>query len=226
LLHRPRFRASTWRVKFAAPLQYGFVVVAAVAVYGFVRTGIDAEQRRLCSPLCALRPSYAAHNRLAPDFELPSLAGPRVRLADFRGRVVILNFWSKHCRPCLEELPSLAELGRSLQGRDDMVLVTISTDQSREDVAATLHGVLGTEPPFEVLIDVEAQVVTGKFGTRLFPETWFIDPDGIIRARFDGVRNWSEALTVDLAESMLGPSSCQLEFAGGRQVAGPRGLCE
>ena len=120
--------------------------------------------------------------------DLEALGGGRVRLADYRGRVVILNFWTKHCPPCLEEMPSLAELALAVRHRDDIAVVTVCTDDTREEVRQTVSSVLGGPPPFQVLLDPEAQVVTGRFGTQLFPETWLIGPDGIIRARFDGPR--------------------------------------
>lgn len=195
----------------------GFLILAAVAVYQFVRTGIDGEQRRVCSSLCGMAPQYAGRNRIAPDFELPALAGGRLRLSDHRGKVVILNFWTKTCPPCLEEMNSLAELGRSLRGRKDIVLWTISTDQSFEDIRVTLRSVLGeAEPPFTVLLDPEADVVTGKFGTKLFPETWYIDRDQVIRARVDGARDWSGPLALDFAESLGEPLVCEVIFRQGR----------
>jgi peroxiredoxin len=173
-----------------------------------------------------MRPDYAALNRTAPEFELPALGGGRVRLTDYRGKVVILNFWTKTCRPCLEELPSLRKLGHALSGSPRVELVTISTDPSLADVQATLNSVLGGDPPFAVLVDPEAAVVTDKFGTKLFPETWYIDPQGVIRARFDGARDWGQALAMDLAESLLGPSACGVEFRRGRAVGRLAGVCE
>jgi len=214
------------RVRPVSLAQLLFVVAAAAAVHGFVRTGIDAEKRRACDALCALGPDYAARNRQAPDFELPTVRGGRFRLSEHRGQVVILNFWTKTCRPCLEEMPSLVDLGRMLSDRDDVRLVTISTDESAQDIVTTLKSVGITDPPFEVLIDPEAAVVTGKFGTKLFPETWFIDPDGLIRARFDGAREWGDALPASLAESLAGPSSCPVEFVRGVPRGGQGYVCE
>jgi hypothetical protein len=69
------------RVKLPHLAQALVIALAAIGVYSFVATAQDGEQRRLCAPLCATRPSYAATNRLAPDFELPSLRGPKVRLS-------------------------------------------------------------------------------------------------------------------------------------------------
>lgn len=203
-----------------------FIVLASFFVYAFVATAKDGETRRSCSSLCALRPNYAAQNRLAPDFELPALGGGTRRLSDYRGEVVILNFWTKTCGPCLEEMPSLAKLGQALAKRKGVRLVTITTDESAEDAAATLRSLFGSPPSFEVLIDPEASVVTDKFGTKLFPETWFIDPEGVIRARVDGARDWSNPLVIDFLESLRSPLSCGIEFAGGKARGEFAGLCE
>jgi len=212
-------------VKISQLAQLVVVVVAAFAVYMFVRTAGDAEARRVCVPVCAMRPNYADQNRLAPDFELTNLSGRKVRLSDYRGKTVILNFWTKTCRPCLEEMPSLAELGRALGKRSDIVLVTVTTDETAEDARQTLASVIGAEPPFEVLIDPDSEVVTDKYGTKLYPETWFIDPSGVIRARVDGARDWSGALPVDFAEAIGDPIKCDLRFERGTP-RGPRAdLC-
>lgn len=212
-------------MKVSQLAQLVVVVVAAFAVYMFVRTAGDAEARRVCVPVCAMRPNYAGQNRLAPDFELTNLSGRKVRLSDYRGKTVILNFWTKTCRPCLEEMPSLAELGRALGKRSDIVLVTITTDESAEDARQTLASVIGAEPPFEVLIDPDSEVVTDKYGTKLYPETWFIDPSGVIRARVDGARDWSGALPVDFAEAIGDPIKCDLRFERGTPRGPKADLC-
>jgi peroxiredoxin len=199
--------------------QIGFIAVAAAAVYGFVRAAQNDQRYSACTAFCGMRPSYAARDRTAPDFELPDLQGNLVKLSSFRGRTVFLNFWTKTCKPCLEEMPDLGELGKVLQKRKDMVLVTVSTDESVEDVRDTLKVVLNSDAPFVVLLDPESKVVADKFGTRLFPETWIIDPGGVIRARFDGVRDWSNAAVLDIAEMVSRPSGCPVEFSRGQ----PRG---
>jgi thiol-disulfide isomerase/thioredoxin len=212
-------------VNFPQLAQIGFIAFACAGVYGFVTAARDGETRRACSALCAMRPSYAGRNRLAPDFELASLGGGKVRLSQFRGKTVIINFWTKTCRPCLEEMPSLASLGKALSGNDKVVLMTISTDETLEDARATLQSVLTGAPPFLVLLDPESKVVADTYGTKLYPETWFIDPNGVIRARFDGGRDWGNALTVDLAESLAGPIPCEASFLGGQPTEATKGVC-
>ncbi len=209
----------------APVVQLVFIAVAAAIVFSFVRTATDAEHRRLCAPVCQLAPDYVNRNRLAPDFELPKLGGGTGRLSDYRGKVVIMNFWTKSCRPCLEEMPSLAALATALRGRRDMVVIAVSTDDSVEDAESTLRSVLGGAPPFPVFVDSEATVVSDKYGTRLYPETWFIDGGGVIRARIDGARDWSEPLARDLAESFATPLSCPIRVDRGEPEGPWAWLC-
>lgn len=98
------------------------------------------------------------------------------------------------------------------------MLLTVSTDESWEDVATALKGVLrGQEPPFPVLFDPESKIVGEKFGTKLFPETWVIDPRGVIRARFDGPRDWTNATVVELVEQIRNNGYCPVEVDPSRQ---------
>lgn len=214
-------------MSFSQAAQIVVVVLAIFGVYGFVATARDGETRRACTALCALKPDYAGRNRAAPDFELPSMSGGNVRLASYRGKAVILHFWTKTCRPCLEELPHIASLAKALAPhRDSIELVTITTDESAEDARSTLASVIGSDKDFTVLIDPDGdKVVNGKYGTKLFPETWFIDKKGVIRARFDGPRDWEGALPIDLASSLSTPIPCEVAYASGHPTGPFAGLC-
>src|SRR4029079_13453119 len=102
-------------MKPAALIQMAFIVLAGIAVYAFVSMAREAETRRACVPACAMHPNYAGRNRSAPDFELEDVNGGKVPLSDYRGKTVVLNFWTTTCQPCLEEMPSLAELAKVLK---------------------------------------------------------------------------------------------------------------
>ncbi len=139
-------------------------------------------------------------DRLAPDFALQTRDGQTWRLSDHRGKVVVLNFWTVTCGPCVEEMPSVVELAQNMHARgDDVEVLTVSVDRDWD----TVRTVVSDETPLTVLLDPDRSVVSGKFGTRLFPETWVIDPDGVIRLRIDGARDWSSALAIDVLESYL-----------------------
>lgn len=207
--------------------QIAFVAVASLFAYAFVATAKDGENRRACSALCAVRPHYAAIERRAPDFELPNLRGEKIKLSSLRGKVVILNFWSKTCPPCLEEMPSLAELSHKLASRKerDIVLLTVTTDESADDARQVLGSLFTEANPFEVLVDPEGAIVGDKFGTKLYPETWYIDPEGIVRARVDGARNWADPALLELAEALRAPLSCPITFRNGKPGGSDGDLC-
>ncbi|MDP9037247.1 MAG: TlpA family protein disulfide reductase [Myxococcota bacterium] len=194
--------------------QAAFVVVAALLVYGFVAVSKEGEARRVCNAPCFLHPDYMAAERRAPDFALKDLRGNTITLASLRGKVVILNFWSKTCGPCLEEMPDLAELTKILRDRSDVAVLAVSTDESADDVRPTLQTILREEPPFAVLMDPDSRVVAGQYGTHLYPETWFIDKRGVIRARFDGAREWNSPLVVDYIDALRRGDYCAVKMDG------------
>lgn len=217
--------AQSVTVNLAAVSQLGFAVAAAVGVFSFVRTAQDGELRRSCTALCEVRPQYAASNRIAPSFELPKLSGGHARLSDYAGKSIVMNFWTKNCGPCLEEMQSLARFATTLKARKNAVFLSVCTDDTMEDAKQTLSTVLPEGVPFEVLLDPEAKVVTDLYGTKLYPETWFIDPAGVIRARIDGARDYTQPLFVELVESLTAKPSCKIEFNRGAPRGEDAWLC-
>ena len=182
--------------------------------------------RRACSAPCLLHPDYMAAERRAPNFALSDLRGRTVTLDSYRGKVVVLNFWTKTCGPCLEEMPELAELTKIVRDRPDVVVLAVSIDEGPDDVKPTLQTVLREEPPFTVLLDPDSNVVGGKFGTSLFPETWFIDKHGVIRARFDGARDWTNPLIVNFIDALRGGDYCAVKIDG-KKLDGKAGrICD
>ncbi len=198
----------------AAALQVAFVLVASLLVYGFVAVTKEGEARRLCSAPCLLHPDYLAADRRAPDFALKDLRGNTVTLESLRGKVVVLNFWSKTCGPCLEEMPNLAELTKVLRDRPDVAVVAVSVDDGPDDVNPTIKTVLREDPPFTLLFDPDSRVVGDKYGTHLYPETWFIDKRGVIRARFDGAREWNNPLVVNFIDALRQGDYCAVKIDG------------
>jgi len=213
-------------MRFAIAAEIAFVLLAGTAVYAFVSMARTSETRRACVPLCAMHPSYAGRNRTAPDFELRALDGRSVKLSQFAGKTVVLSFWTSACPPCIEEMPSLAHLAKVLAKRRDVVLLSVSTDTDGAAARSAIEAGLSAPAPFPVLLDPDSSVVGGKYGTRLFPETWFVDPRGIIRARFDGARDWSNPVVLDLIDSLARPPSCDIDIASGSSDREIEGICE
>ncbi len=141
---------------------------------------------------------YMGRDRLAPDFELMDKDGAPWRLSDHRGEVVVLNFWSVTCAPCLHEMPSLERLARiAAEDWGDVRVVAVSTDPGWDDVRTVLRDTT----PLTVLFDPESEVVLGQYGSRLFPETWIVDRDGVIRFRYDGPLNWDDPVVLDVIDA-------------------------
>lgn len=138
--------------------------------------------------------------RRAPDFALTDRFGRAHRLSEQRGKVVVMNFWSITCPPCLEELPSLEELAKQVDARwgDDVEVFAVSTDEGWDAVRT----VLPSEPTLVHLFDPDKSTVEGKYGTSLYPETWIIDREGFVRFRYDGAYDWSSPVVLDLIESL------------------------
>lgn len=187
--------------RLRGPALVAAAAFSLAAIYGGVRFGmaaLDGETRRTSALASILRPDYQGNDRTAPDFTLSDRHGRPLRLSSLRGKVVVLHFWSKDCPPCIEELSeALPAFDEMIRGRGDVQLVMVSVDEGwsvvRPYVPSSMHSPL--------LFDPERAVVEGRYGTRLFPETWIIDPNGVIRARFDRTVEWSSAAFVHYVES-------------------------
>lgn len=175
-----------------------FALGGAALVYLFAQGAIEGHRRESTGALDALQPAYEGRDRRAPDFELADRTGKKVKLSSYRGKVVVLNFWTITCGPCIEEMPSIVDMHRILAEDDDIQVLTITVDADWQTVRHIFPG--GTRLP--ILFDPDRSIVNGKFGTRLFPETWVIDKEGIIRARFDGARDWSTGVAISYLRSL------------------------
>lgn len=115
---------------------------------------------------------------MAPDFVLADLDGNPVRLADLRGRPVIVNFWATWCGPCVEEFPLLREASERHAG-DGLAIVGI-VYQDRSEAARAFMVRTGATWPAAMDPD---DTVAGAYGIVAPPETYFIGRDGTIVAR-------------------------------------------
>jgi peroxiredoxin len=115
-------------------------------------------------------------NKPAPDFQLTSLDGEHVSLADFHGKKkVVVSFWASWCGPCRMELPALARFyERHRSEADHFEVLAISSDEDPEDAQKF---VTKARLPFPILMD-SATVVSEKYGARVIPMMFVIDENG------------------------------------------------
>lgn len=131
-------------------------------------------------------PTAVAARESAPDFTAADLHGKSVRLSDYRGKVVFLNFWATWCPPCRAEMPSMERLHGVMDDKNFAILaVNIENDSS------SVKDFLTQNPhSFKVLSDADAKV-QNLYKVFRFPETFLIDKQGKIIQHYVGARDWS-----------------------------------
>ncbi len=167
-----------------------FVSVLAMAGFiGMVEAGGDrGDQASMVADIAALDAEIA--HRDAPPFVFKRFDKPgSIDLSKYRGKVIFLNFWASWCPPCREEMPSMEQLARKYKGRD-LVMIAASQDDDQAQLRAFLKQVMPDgELVMEVGLDPGGQ--TAKlYGTQLLPETYIIDRDGRVVARFVNKYDW------------------------------------
>ncbi|RMH36996.1 MAG: TlpA family protein disulfide reductase [Nitrospirae bacterium] len=134
-----------------------------------------------------------------PDFSLVDLKGNRVSLGDFRGKVVVLNFWATWCGPCKVEMPAMEALYRDLHP-EGLVILAVSIDPQGAVVTRPFQQAWGLT--FPILHDPDYRVGS-LYGARTLPMTFVIDRRGVLRHRIFGARDWNSAEARSLIHSLL-----------------------
>ncbi len=136
--------------------------------------------------------------RAAPDFVLNDLQGKEVRLSDYRGKLVFLNFWATWCPPCREEMPSMESLYSRFKDRPFQML-TVSIDDDPEQVERFRKAFGYT---FPMLFDQDKRVAS-LYQTTGVPETFLIGPDGTIIYKVIGPYDWENPDTLESIQKIL-----------------------
>ncbi len=175
------------------------ILVATLAGFGWYLSAGLAEaaagRRNLAAKLLKVEP----RDETPPQFQLTDLAGKKVSIADFPGKVVLLNFWATWCPPCVEEMPSILRLQRDLAKHDDFVMLLVSADDGWEPVRTFF----GEEPPTAPVLLDEKGAIAKQYGTTMFPETYVL-VDGRIVGFIEGPRDWDAWFARAYFQSFLG----------------------
>jgi thiol-disulfide isomerase/thioredoxin len=135
----------------------------------------------------------------APELKAQDLAGVPKTLADYRGKVVVLNFWASWCPPCLREMPSLERLRVNMAGRP-LEIVALDSAETLEEVSAYLSRMkLG----FPILLDPDGSN-TRRWKVFALPTTFLLDARGRVRYVLTGPTEWDEGEALRVIESLLG----------------------
>jgi peroxiredoxin len=134
----------------------------------------------------------------APPLELTDAGGRRHRLADYQGKVVLLNFWATWCEPCRDELPTIERLRAALAGKPFVVLAVQMGGSARtaQDTAERL----GLR--FPLLLDRDS-AATAAWAVKTLPTSFLIGPDGAIAFHHVGELDWSSERERRRVEALL-----------------------
>ncbi len=170
------------------PFTVGLLTLVIVAaVFGWVWLQSDKYK-----PLVVGHP--------VPDIVLNDITGKEHRLADYRGKVVFLNFWATWCKPCQEEMPSMEVLYRNLKDKDfEILAVSMDRVTSQGDVVPFSRNLNLT---FPILLDPWGKT-DGKYKLTGFPETYIIDREGRLAEKVIGPRDWTDMNNIQTIVGLL-----------------------
>lgn len=132
----------------------------------------------------------------APDFTVHD-SERTVGLSQFKGQVLVLNFWATWCPPCIEEMPSLVRMQQRMQSKAVTVLaVSVDVDESNYRRFLQDHNVnlLTVRDP--------DQKTNSLYGTFKFPETYIIDRNGVVRRKLIGAVDWTAPDVIDFLSKL------------------------
>jgi peroxiredoxin len=137
----------------------------------------------------------------APDFTLPSLDGKNISLSDFKGKVVLIDFWSTTCDPCLVEMPHLVAMYEEYKAKGFVVLaVSLDGPETRSQVSSVVHD---KKMSFPVLLDEETSVVARYNPKRDMPFSVLVDKNGNIVKKTSGYNPGDEKKLAAEVEKLL-----------------------
>jgi len=155
-------------------------------------------------PLSSTQTQHADRNSVrvgdeAPNFHLRDLQGRTMSLSQFRGKVVLLNFWATWCGPCRIEMPAMERLYQTIS-RKEFEILAVSTDPQGAAVTRPFQHEMGFT--FPILHDPDMR--TGlMYGARTLPLSFMVDRQGVVRKKIFGARDWDSPEARELIRMLL-----------------------
>ena len=163
----------------------GLVVFALYSVYNHHKVANQPPPAKTSTDI-STSSSRAVKGELAPEIVLQDLQGQTVKMSDYRGKVVILNFWASWCSPCKSEMPELDKAAQEFASGSDAVLLTVNmTDGTRETIDKARQYVDGNKFSLPVLLDTEGKAAQA-YNITSIPTTFIIDKQGVLNQYFSG----------------------------------------
>ncbi len=143
-------------------------------------SNIGQQSQQNIAPGTGVSSTTAVKGKLSPEISLNDLNGQAVKLSNYRGKVVILNFWASWCPPCKSEMPELDKAAREFASGADAVLLTVNlTDGSRETVDSARKYIVDNKYSMSVLLDTQSRAANA-YNITSIPTTYIIDKQGVV----------------------------------------------
>ena len=187
--------------KKAVLLSIILVALAGFALHFFYNGHVGAagsEQQELDRLFGNIGILKIPHATQPVEIQLKDVFGNLVRLSDFRGKVVFLNFWATWCPTCVVEMPAMEKLHRRLKDRD-FVMVAVNMQESDAQVKAFFEKM---KLSFTSLLESDGEVAAG-FAVNALPTTFVLDKEGRIVGAAIGPREWDSRASIALFEYLI-----------------------
>lgn len=159
-------------MKIGSSLRYSLLLIAAVVLIAATRVSTH----------------HPSHEYRAPDFTLRDMNGAPVRLSDFRGKAVVLNFWATWCLPCRREIPWFIEM-QNKYGRQGLQIIGVSMDDGGRDAVEGFVKRMGIN---YLILQGDNHAASLYGGAQVVPKTYYISRDGRVVSSVEGLVNESE----------------------------------
>jgi len=166
------------------------IVMFGWAIVEFVNSTRDQAEDALSSDSARETEEIGLkRDYIAPDFEIMTLDGQQVRLSDYRGERIMLNFWATWCPPCRAEMPDM----ESFYQAEDVTILAVNMTASEKNEIVVDEFVDELELTFPILMDRESEVVDA-YQVQAYPTSYMIDSNGRIQFITSGAMNYDQML--------------------------------
>ena len=176
------------------PLAHPLVVNELSILLGRAQS-LEQELERLFGNMGILK---MPHPTPPLEIQLGDLLGNIVRLSEFRGKIVFLNFWATWCPTCVVEMPSMEKLHRRFKDQD-FAMIAVNLKESETQVKSFFEKL---QLSFTALLDVNGEVASG-LAVNALPTTFFLDKKGRIIGMALGPREWDNQASIELFEFLI-----------------------
>jgi peroxiredoxin len=171
------------------------LVLVGIFFIGIKDTGKDAANQNTTPTASPNTKIGIEKGDIAPDFELLTPEGQKVKLSDFRGKKVILNFWATWCPPCRAEMPDIQNF---YSQNSDKVVLAVNLTSTEKDFGNVAKFIKEYGITFPVVLDKESKTAT-MYQISAIPTSYIIDTNGVIQQKIVGPMNY-EMMTKVLAQ--------------------------